>query len=158
MKYRKRTKTFVGYFWGPIGNIFYAYYIIAHLNQIGQHFMRNQKQFYTNHSKNNLNYFYLVDQSEQLKNNNIKVFTVFVYFNTPLELKKKFSDGSPRFKFEWVISGQICKIDLALKSKFTRENLRFSKTFQTGLGVLSSRGVLKYTKTVKLICLKIFVF
>ena len=76
-----------------------------------------------------------------------------MYFNTPLplELKKKFSDGSPRFEFEWVISGQICKIDLALKSKFTRENLRFSKTFQTGLGVLSSRGgVLKYTKTVKI--------
>ena len=59
--------------------------------------------------------------------------TVFVYFNTPpLELKKKFSDGSPRFEFEWVISGQIFKIDLALKSRFTRENLRFSKTFQTG--------------------------
>ena len=70
-------------------------------------------------------------------------FTVFVYFNTPsppLELKKKFSDGSPRFEFEWVISGQMIKIDLALKSRFTKENLRFSKTFQTGLGVLSSRG------------------
>ena len=62
--------------------------------------------------------------------------TVFVYFNypPPLELKKKFSDESPRFEFEWVISGQICKIDLALKSKVVRENLRFSKTFQTGLG------------------------
>ena len=44
------------------------------------------------------------------------------------------------FEFEWAISGQIVKIDLALKSRFTRENLRFSKTFQTGLGVLTSRG------------------
>ena len=58
----------------------------------------------------------------------------------PLELKKKFSDGFRWFEFEWVISGQILKIDLALKSRFTRENIRFSKTFQTGLGVLSSRG------------------
>ena len=67
---------------------------------------------------------------------------MFVYFIVPppLELKKKFSDGSRRFEFEWVISGQGLKIGLALKSRFTRENLRFSKSFQTGQGCLSSRG------------------
>ena len=69
--------------------------------------------------------------------------TVFVNFIVPpplLELKKKFSDGSRRFEFEWVISGQGLKIGLALKSRFTRENLRFSKSFQTGQGCLSSRA------------------
>ena len=59
---------------------------------------------------------------------------------SPLELKKKFSDGSRRFEFEWVISGQGLKIGLALKSRFTTENLRFSKSFQTGQVCLSSRG------------------
>ena len=63
-----------------------------------------------------------------------------LYCPPPLELKKKFSDGSRRFEFEWVISGQGLKIGLALKSRFTRENLRFSKSFQTGQGCLSSRG------------------
>ena len=59
---------------------------------------------------------------------------------SPLEFKKKFSDRSRRFEFEWTISGQGLKIGLALKSRFTRENLRFSKSFQTGQGCLSSRG------------------
>ena len=71
----------------------------------------------------------------------------------PPELKKKFSDKSRRFEFEWVISGQGLKIGLALKSRFTRENLRFFKSFQTGQGCLSSRGgrgvTIKLTNTVK---------
>ena len=60
--------------------------------------------------------------------------------------QKKFSDGSRRFEFEWVISGQGLKISLALKSRFTRENLRFSKSFQTGQACLSSRGGNKVNK------------
>ena len=52
--------------------------------------------------------------------------TVFVYFIAPpLELKKSFKTGPIGLKF-----------GLALKSRFTRENLRFSKSFQTGLKVV----------------------
>ena len=63
-----------------------------------------------------------------------------LYCPPPSNSKKKFSDGSRRFEFEWAISGQGLKIGLALKSRFTRENLRISKSFQTGQGCLSSRG------------------
>ena len=37
--------------------------------------------------------------------NSNNLITVFVYFNTPLELKKKFTDGYRRFELEWVTSG-----------------------------------------------------
>ena len=96
--------------------------------------------------------------SRLLSPSKIKKFNVFVYFIAPpLELKKKFSDGSRRFEFEWVISGQGLKIGLALKSRFTRENLRFSKSFQTGQGCLSSRGGdNKVSEHGKYLCLRIF--
>ena len=68
--------------------------------------------------------------------------TVLVYFNTPpFELKKFFSDGFRWFEFEWGILRAELQIQFYLvKSRKPKENLRFAKHFQTGLGVLSSEG------------------
>ena len=73
-------------------------------------------------------------------------YRVRLLYCPPPRTQKKFSDGFRRFEFEWPISGQGLKICLALKSRFTRENLRFSKSFQTGQGCLSSRGGNKVNK------------
>ena len=48
----------------------------------------------------------------------------------PLELKKKFSDGSPRFEFEWVISGQSFKIDLVLNQDLREKISDFQNLFR----------------------------
>ena len=76
----------------------------------------------------------------EIQNLNI---TVLVYFITPPphELKKKFSDGFRWFEFEWgILRAELQTQFCLVKSRKPKEILGFSKNFQTGLGVLSSRG------------------
>ena len=66
-----------------------------------------------------------------------------VYFIVLLELKKKFSDGSRRFEFEWVISGQ--------------GKSQIFKTFSDGSELFEFEGRdNKVNEHGKYLCLRIF--
>jgi len=68
---------------------------------------------------------------------------VSVYFIVSLELKKKFSDGSRRFEFEWVISGQ--------------GKSQIFKTFSDGSELFEFEGRdNKVNEHGKYLCLRIF--
>ena len=57
---------------------------------------------------------------------------------TPFELKKTFSDGFRWFEHEWGILRAELQMQFCLeKSQKPKKNLKFSKHFQTGLGVSS---------------------
>ena len=64
-----------------------------------------------------------------------------LYYPPPSNSKKTFSDGYRWFEFEWgILRAELQTQFYLVKSRKPKEILGFSKKFQTGLGVLSSRG------------------